>query len=389
MRKVPTNILRTGTRAAPTRLFSAHVPNAPVQITTLPNQIRVATEATPGHFAGVGLYVDAGSRYETLETAGVSHFLDRMAFKVRSHGALVNPPSLLTRVQTTKTRTDAEMSSAIDALGGQIMCSSSRESIMYQSIHFAQATPRALSLIADTVLRPALLPEEFERQRDAARYEIREIGSKPDMILPEHLHEVAYSRRTLGNPLLCPEERIDRVDEAAIRKYMDELYRPERIVIAGAGLQHEELVELVDKHFADMKPAAVSPPLVTPSSSRPGASSQQVPPHLLSPSQPGLFKSLTRAASNLYPAAPVTPQSSAVLAELARPDRAVYTGGYRFFHSTDSEFDHLYLAFEGVGIHDDDIYALATMQILLGGGGSFSAGESHLPWKQHTDQSAL
>lgn len=53
-----------------------------VQITTLPNKIRVATEATPGHFAGVGLYVDAGSRYETPENSGVSHFLDRMAFKV-------------------------------------------------------------------------------------------------------------------------------------------------------------------------------------------------------------------------------------------------------------------------------------------------------------------
>ena len=53
-----------------------------VRITTLPNRIRVATEDVPGHFAGVGLYVDAGSRYETSDNSGVSHFLDRMAFKV-------------------------------------------------------------------------------------------------------------------------------------------------------------------------------------------------------------------------------------------------------------------------------------------------------------------
>lgn len=56
--------------------------NPPVQITTLPNKIRVATESTPGHFSSVGLYVDAGSRYEDSLTSGVSHFLDRMAFKV-------------------------------------------------------------------------------------------------------------------------------------------------------------------------------------------------------------------------------------------------------------------------------------------------------------------
>lgn len=58
-------------------------PSPPVQITTLLNKLRVATESTPGHFSSVGLYVDAGSRYETPSTSGVSHFIDRMAFKVR------------------------------------------------------------------------------------------------------------------------------------------------------------------------------------------------------------------------------------------------------------------------------------------------------------------
>ena len=52
------------------------------EVTRLPNQLRVATKATPGHFASVGVYIDAGSRYETSLFAGVSHILDRMAFKV-------------------------------------------------------------------------------------------------------------------------------------------------------------------------------------------------------------------------------------------------------------------------------------------------------------------
>lgn len=64
------------------RSLNVLAPNPLVQITTLPNKIRVATENTPGHFSSVGLYIDAGSRYESQETAGVSHFLDRMAFKV-------------------------------------------------------------------------------------------------------------------------------------------------------------------------------------------------------------------------------------------------------------------------------------------------------------------
>ena len=52
------------------------------QVTVLPNKIRVATENTPGHFAAVGLYIDAGTRYETPLTSGVTHFLDRLAFRV-------------------------------------------------------------------------------------------------------------------------------------------------------------------------------------------------------------------------------------------------------------------------------------------------------------------
>ena len=272
------------------------------------------------------------------------------------------------------------MSTAIDALGGQILASSSRESIMYQSCHFRQSTPLAVSLIADTVLDPSFLPEELAVQRDAARYEIRELAEKPEVILPEVLHEVAYGGRTLGNPLLCPEERIDLTDERTIRGFMKEVYRPERMVIAGAGMPHEELVELADKYFSSLKHTPLAAPQPQPSLSggRANSAQPQIPNHLLSPSNPSVLKSLTRAASYLYPnpsvGSPIPPDSPSMLASLGPESRASYTGGHKFVHRADSEFNHLYLAFEGVGIHDEDIYALATMQVLLGGGGSFSAG---------------
>lgn len=48
----------------------------------MPNGIRVATEALPGPFSGIGVYIDAGSRYENEELRGVSHIIDRLAFKV-------------------------------------------------------------------------------------------------------------------------------------------------------------------------------------------------------------------------------------------------------------------------------------------------------------------
>ena len=236
------------------------------------------------------------------------------------------------------------------------MCSSSRESIMYQSSHFHAATPLALSLISDTVLNPSFTPDELEAQRDAARYEIREIKAKPEMIIPEVLHNVAYGGKTLGNPLLCPEERIDAMNGDLLRSCIQNWFRPENIVIAGAGMRHEELVEWADKFFSSLK-ATPSPQF----SSRQPNASQNIPLHLLSSPSPSAHKVLTRSASSyLYPRSP--------------ENKATYTGGSHHIFDGSAEFNHLYVAFEGVGIHDEDIYALATIQILLGGGGSFSAG---------------
>lgn len=270
------------------------------------------------------------------------------------------------------------MSTSIDALGGQIMCSSSRESIMYQSSHFHQSTPLALSLISDTVLNAAFAPEELAAQRDAVRYEIREINAKPEMIIPEVLHHVAYGGRTLGNPLLCPEERISEIDGGLLRRCVGEWYRPERMVIAGAGMKHEELVELADKYFSSLKAAA---PIVAQQASTSRQASPGPPPtpsHLLPSANPSLYKSLTRAASSyLYPTNPAAATDAPPLS--LHTSKATYTGGHRFIADPSSEFNHLYVAFEGVGIHDDDIYTLATMQVLLGGGGSFSAGTSPFP----------
>lgn len=242
------------------------------------------------------------------------------------------------------------------------MCASSRESIMYQSSHFHSGTPLALSLIADTALNAAFLPDEIDAQRDAASYEVREINAKPEMIIPEVLHAVAYGGQTLGNPLLCPEPQIESMNEGVLRRCMKEWYRPERMVVAGAGMPHEELVELTDRYFSSLKPSSS----FLPSTSR---TTQSLPSHLLPTPTPSSLKSSTRSASSfLNPFA----SSGSPTDPVNMP--ATYVGGEREIIDTSSEFNHLYLAFEGVGIHDPDIYAVATMQVLLGGGGSFSAG---------------
>ena len=165
MRRFLHTSLRRGFQRSHPSQGSTTTVNSPVQITTLQNKLRVATESTPSHFSSVGLYIDAGSRYETPSTSGVSHFLDRMAFKVR--WPLLAPYHVTNlSTQSTSALSDNEMAAAMSTLGGQILCSSSRETIMYQSSHFHRSTPLALSLISDTIQHPNFLPEELEMQRD-------------------------------------------------------------------------------------------------------------------------------------------------------------------------------------------------------------------------------
>ncbi|KAK3842430.1 MAG: Metalloenzyme, LuxS/M16 peptidase-like protein [Linnemannia gamsii] len=313
----------------------------PSRVTKLPNGVRVATEDSQGHFASLGVYVDAGSRYEDETTRGVSHILDRLAFK------------------STKNRTSEAMMTDLEAAGGNVMCSSSRESIMYQSALLPQDLPQMLAIMADTIRNPSVTEEELEEQRVSAGHEIQEYWSKPEMILPELLHTVAYKDNTLGNPLLCPMENLETMTTENIKRYISTWYRPERIVVSAVGADHDKVVDLTHKLFGDMKSSAAAG---SDEASGSGSGSE-------SSSKGGLFKSLFGKHGSTTASGILKPDFN-TLSRLP----AKYTGGTLLIEDDTQPFTHLFVGFEGLSIHDDDIYALATLQLLMGGGSSFSAG---------------
>jgi processing peptidase subunit alpha len=228
------------------------------------------------------------------------------------------------------------MTTLIDSLGSQISCSSSRETIMYQSTVFPSSLPLALSLLSSTILHPLLLPEEIEAQKQAAAYEIREIWAKPELILPEILHTVAFKGNTLGMPLLCPESQLAVLGEKEVRGFMRDWYTPERMVIAGVGMAHEELVELADQHFGSLNSSV---PVLDPAPTL----------HRNGSAQPAGSKSFATVSS--------APEGITEKEALASA-KAVYTGGEEYLEKEDEEFIHLYIGFEGLGIHDPDIVSI-------------------------------
>ncbi|KAJ5941033.1 hypothetical protein N7516_001201 [Penicillium verrucosum] len=359
------------------------------QITTLPNGVRVATESLPGPFAGVGVYVDAGSRYEDESLRGVSHIMDRLAFK------------------STKARTGDEMLEILESLGGNIQCASSRESLMYQSASFNSAVPTTLGLLAETIRDPLITGEEVIQQLATAEYEIGEIWAKPELILPELVHMTAYADNTLGNPLLCPEERLGEINKAVVERYRELFFNPDRMVVAFAGVPHGEAVKLTEQYFGDMKPSDISKtkgPVLSGSGIETTLSDSQAAAH---EGQVPTVPSFTPSSTITSPAASQKTQTSLLSklpflknlsssknstveplhSSLVKPSAlnlrqpAHYTGGFIALPSIPPpaspmlpRLSHIHLGFEALPISSPDIYALATLQTLLGGGGSFSAG---------------
>lgn len=281
---------------------------------------------------------------------------------------------------------------------------------MYQSASFNSTVPSTLGLLAETIRDPMITEEEVSQQLAVADYEVTELWAKPEMILPELVNMAAYQNNTLGNPLLCPRERLGAINKSVVEKYRNTFYTPERMVVAFAGVPHAEAVKLTEKYFGDMVRKEHAPhfskdpneiptfPSLTPSSTTPtetqyesssatsSSSSSSSSSSTSSPSSPGLlskipfFKNLSTSASSQASVSPLNPsQLQPDTVDLTSPSR--YTGGFLSLppipppaNPAHPRLSHIHLAFEALPISSPDIYALATLQTLLGGGGSFSAG---------------
>ncbi|CAI8619716.1 unnamed protein product [Vicia faba] len=274
-----------------------HVVPGKTIITTLPNGAKVASETSPSPAASIGLYVDSGSIYETPLTFGATHLLERMAFK------------------STVNRSHFRVVREVEAVGGNVQASASREQMGYTFDALKTYVPEMVELLVDIVRNPAFLDWEVNEQLLKVKAEIGEASKNPQDLLLEAIHSAGFSG-ALANPLLASESAVGRLNGALLEEFVAENYTAPRIVLAASGVEHEELLSVAEPLLSDL-------------------------PSVPRPQEP----------------------------------KSVYTGGdYRC--QTETGRTHFALAFElPGGWHNlKDAMVLTVLQMLLGGGGSFSAG---------------
>ena len=199
----------------------------------LSNGMVVLTERMPSvKSASIGVWVRVGSRDESPEVAGVSHFIEHMLFK------------------GTERRSAEEIARAVDAVGGTLDAFTSRESTCFYAKVLGEHLPLAIELLADTFLHSRLDPQDIDRERQVVLQEIKMVEDTPDDLVHDLFAEAIWGDHPVARPILGRKETVLRFTQADIRRHMERFYRPDRTVVAAAGdLGHDQVVELVLRAF--------------------------------------------------------------------------------------------------------------------------------------------
>ncbi|HYM33644.1 MAG TPA: pitrilysin family protein [Candidatus Cybelea sp.] len=204
-----------------------------VQVTRLDNGLRVVTERMAElKTASVGVWVDAGARFETPDVHGVAHLLEHMAFK------------------GTARRNARQIAEEIEAVGGHLNAYTSREQTAYYARVLSEDVPLAVDILSDILQHSIFADDELERERQVVIQEIGQANDTPDDIIFDYLQERAFPDQALGRPILGTLHSVAGMSRDQLAGFMRHHYHAPRLVVAGAGgVEHEHLVDLAGKAF--------------------------------------------------------------------------------------------------------------------------------------------
>ena len=209
------------------------------QSSVLDNKLRVLTSTMP-HTQSISMVicVGAGSRYESDELAGVSHFIEHLPFK-----------------GTESWPTARAVSEAIEGVGGVMNASTDREMTVFWCKVARLHYKTAFAVLMDMVLNSRLDPEEVEKEREVIQEELRMTYDQPSYRVDLLIDEAMWPDQAMGRDVGGTLETVADIQQKDIREYMHQQYNPANTVVAVAGnVTHEEVVDMLAETTRDWKP---------------------------------------------------------------------------------------------------------------------------------------
>jgi predicted Zn-dependent peptidase len=204
-----------------------------VEKTVLDNGIRILSERIPGAFsATVGFWVECGSRHESLEQAGVSHFLEHMLFK------------------GTIRRSAPSIAKEIDSVGGALNAFTSSEFSCYYAKVSGHNLSLAVDLLSDILLNSVIDLDELEKERRVILQEIHMLEDSPEESIHEQFTSSYWREHPLGKPIIGSIQSVQSLDRQQLVQHFDTNYCGNNLIICVAGdVHHEELVSQIAELF--------------------------------------------------------------------------------------------------------------------------------------------
>lgn len=219
-----------------------------ITYSSLPNGFRVATEYMKDDpFTTVGVWIDAGSRFENIGNSGVAHFLEHMNFK------------------GTERYSKQQLEELFEFSGAHFNAYTSRDRTAYYVKAFNQDVEKMLDVVSDLLKNGRYSPRDIELERPTILAEMREVEELVDEVLMDNVHQAAYDPLTSGLPLtiLGPVENISRnIDRNMILDYVKTHYTgPRMCLVSSGGISPDRAHKLAEKFFGDL-PAKNNRPLL-------------------------------------------------------------------------------------------------------------------------------
>ena len=199
--------------------------------TVLPSGVRIVTEREKSvRSAAFGIWVNVGSRDESLKTAGASHFLEHLLFK------------------GTKTRSALEISSSIEAVGGDTNAFTDKEYTCFYARVIDKDLPLAVDVICDLITSSIVKPADVDAERKVVLEEIAMRDDDPSSLIHDVFLESYFGESSsLGRPILGSVKSIKNMSRETVFNYYREKYQPKDLVVSVAGnIKHRQVVKMVE-----------------------------------------------------------------------------------------------------------------------------------------------
>ena len=206
---------------------------------TLPNGLEIVAECNSAAYStAVGFFVRTGARDEDDAIAGVSHFLEHMAFK------------------GTPSRSADQVNREFDEMGAHYNAFTNEENTVFYAAVLPEHQDQAVELLAD-ILRPSLREDDFNTEKQVILEEIQMYEDQPPFGADDKCRALHYGAHPLGRSVLGTAESVGGLSAEAMLDYFRRRYSPGNIVLAGAGrIDFDGLVDMARRRCGDWTPAA-------------------------------------------------------------------------------------------------------------------------------------